>query len=73
MTAPNDPINGSTPPDVLARALSGQLAAEAGGDSDYTPDEVVAEPAAEVAAEPVVQAPAVPASTFPSTPAASAR
>ena len=65
MTTPNDPINGSTPPDVLARALSGQLAAEAGGDSDYTPAEVVAEP--------VVPAPVVPASTFPSTPAASAK
>ena len=58
MTTPNDPINGSTPPDVLARALSGQLAAEAGGDSDYTPAEVAAEPAAPVAQASTFQLPA---------------
>ena len=32
MTTPNDDINGSTQPEVLARALSGDMARAAGGD-----------------------------------------
>ena len=60
MTTPNDPLNGSTPPDVLARALSGQLAADAGGDSIVAPSDAPTAPEA---------APEPPAATPEPTPA----
>lgn len=69
MTTPNDDLNGSTPPHILALALGGQLAAAAGGDTTldvgeaqaaviaaYTPAEAAQEPAAASAEAPAAEA-----------------
>lgn len=37
----NDPINGSTPPEVLQLALSGKLAAAAGGESTISQEDAI--------------------------------
>lgn len=53
MTEYNDPLNGSTPPEVLAKALSGELAKEAGGDVPHlsqTGDNVVTDTTSQAAA-----------------------
>ena len=56
MTTPDDPINGSTPPHILELALSGKMAAAAGGDTDLDRDEAVA--AVQAAYTPQEDAPA---------------
>jgi hypothetical protein len=73
MTTPyNDPINGSTPPDVLEKALSGELAKAAGGDVphlDVQEAQETAQEPQEVTADPVAptEAPAAPAPAQGST------
>jgi hypothetical protein len=49
MTIPNDDINGSTPPHILEKALSGELARDAGGDSPAVPQAAPVEAPVEAA------------------------